>query len=115
MALVTNVDGASTIELFDISSGWDARVALPSPDLPLGVVVGVQWSPDGARLAFTFAPPNDAVNIMLWDVASQTPSFAPRAAPAAAFPTAAFVAPQLVRYPTFDGRQIPAYLFLPLR
>ena len=65
LALVTNVDGASRIELFDISSGWEGRTSLPSPDLPLGVVVGAQWSPDGARLAFTFAPPNDAVNIWL--------------------------------------------------
>jgi dipeptidyl aminopeptidase/acylaminoacyl peptidase len=112
LALVTNVDGASRIELFDISSGWEGRVALPSPDLPLGVVAGAQWSPDGARLAFTFAPPNDAVNIMLWDIASQTLAPATRSA-RGGLPDVAFVSPQLVRYPTFDSREIPAYLFLP--
>ena len=29
LALVTNVDGASHIEIFDIASGWEGRVALP--------------------------------------------------------------------------------------
>lgn len=112
LALVTNVDGASRIELFDISSGWEGRTSLPSPDLPLGVVAGAQWSPDGARLAFTFAPPNDAVNIWLWDIASQTLTPATRSA-RGGLPAETFVSPQLVRYPTFDDRQIPAYLFLP--
>ncbi|HKT39094.1 MAG TPA: alpha/beta fold hydrolase, partial [Ktedonobacterales bacterium] len=112
LALVTNVDGASRIELFDISAGWEGRTSLPSPDLSPGVVVGAQWSADGARLAFTFAPPNDAVNIWLWDIASQTLTPATRSA-RGGLPDEAFVSPQLVRYPTFDDRQIPAYLFLP--
>ena len=112
MALVTNVDGASHIELFDIADGWEGRTALPSPDLPQGVVVGVQWSPDGERVAFTFAPPDDAMDIWIWDVANQTLSRATASA-RGALPDSAFVAPQLVRYPTFDGRQIPSYLFLP--
>ncbi|MGE5334901.1 MAG: alpha/beta fold hydrolase [Nitrososphaerota archaeon] len=112
MALATNVDGASRIEIFDIAAGWDGRIALPSPDLPLGVVVGMQWSPDGARLAFTFAPPNDAANIWLWDMASQTLVPATRSA-RGGLPDSAFASPQLVRYPTFDNREIPAYLFLP--
>ncbi len=112
LALVTNVDGTSKIELFDISSGWDARLPLPSPDLPLGVAVGAQWSPDATRLAFTFASPTDAVDIYLWDVARRSLTRATRSA-RAALPAAAFVAPQLVRFTSFDGLQIPAYLFLP--
>ena len=112
LALVTNVAGASGIALFDISSGWEGRTALPAPELPLGVVVGAQWSPDGARLAFTFAPPNDAVNIWLWDVASQKLTPATRSA-RGGLPDSAFVSPRLVSYPTFDSREIPAYLFLP--
>jgi dipeptidyl aminopeptidase/acylaminoacyl peptidase len=112
LALVTNVDGASHIEIFDVAAGWDGRVALPAPNLPLGVVVDPQWSPDGALLAFTFAPANDAVNVWLWDIASQTLTPATRSA-RGGLPDTAFVSPQLVRYPTFDDREIPAYLFLP--
>jgi dipeptidyl aminopeptidase/acylaminoacyl peptidase len=112
LALVTNVDGASRVELFDIAAGWEGRVALPSPDLPEGVVAGVRWSPDGARIAFTFAPPDDAMDVWIWDVASQTRRRATQSARGGLADTA-FVAPQLVRYPTFDERQIPAYLFPP--
>ncbi|HEY7342714.1 MAG TPA: S9 family peptidase [Ktedonobacterales bacterium] len=112
LALVTNVDGASRIEIFDISSGWEGRTILPSPELPLGMVAGAQWSPDGTRLAFTFALPNDAVNIWLWDIASQKLTPATRSA-RGGLPEEEFVSPELVRYPTFDDRQIPAYLFLP--
>jgi dipeptidyl aminopeptidase/acylaminoacyl peptidase len=112
LALVTNVDGASHIEIFDVAAGWDGRVALPAPTLPLGVVVDPQWSPDGTLLAFTFAPPNDAVNVWLWDIASQTLTPATRSA-RGGLPDTAFVSPQLIRYPTFDEREIPAYLFLP--
>jgi dipeptidyl aminopeptidase/acylaminoacyl peptidase len=112
LALATNVDGASRVELFDVSSGWDARTPLPSPDLPQGVAAGMQWSPDAARLAFTFAPPDDAADICLWDTASRSLTRVTRSA-RAALPDAAFAAPQLVRYPSFDGLRIPAYLFLP--
>jgi dipeptidyl aminopeptidase/acylaminoacyl peptidase len=112
MALVTNVDGASQVEIFDITAGWEGRVALPSPDLPQGVVAGVQWSPDGTRIAFTFAPPDDAMDVWIWDVASQTRWRATQSA-RGGLPDTAFVAPQLAHYPTFDERQIPAYLFLP--
>src|SRR5262245_27040432 len=112
LALVTNVDGASHIEIFDVTAGWDGRVALPAPTLPLGVVVDPQWSPHGVLLTFIFAPPNDAVNVWLWDIASQTLTPATRSA-RGGLPDSAFVSPQLVRYPTFDDREIPAYLFLP--
>jgi dipeptidyl aminopeptidase/acylaminoacyl peptidase len=112
MALVTNVNGASKIELFDIAGGWEPRTALPAPDLSQGVVVSVQWSPDGDRIAFTFAPPDDAMDIWIWDVARETLRRATASA-RGALPDSAFVTPQLVHYPTFDGRQIPAYLFLP--
>lgn len=112
MALVTNLDGASHIEIFDISMGWEGRIVLPSPELPQGVVVGLRWSPDSSRIAFTFAPPNDARDIWIWDIASQERWRATQSA-RGALPDGAFVVPQLVRYPTFDERQIPAYLMLP--
>jgi dipeptidyl aminopeptidase/acylaminoacyl peptidase len=112
LALATNVDGASRIEIFDIAAGWEQRASLPSPTLPQGVVAGLRWSPDGTRIAFTFAPPDDAMDVWIWDVASATQWRATRSA-RGGLPDAAFTAPQLVRYPTFDGRQIPAYLFLP--
>jgi dipeptidyl aminopeptidase/acylaminoacyl peptidase len=112
MALVTNLDGASHIELFDVSAGWEGRIQLPSPDLPMGIIMGPQWSPDGRRLAFTFSPPDDATDIWMWDVESQALRRVTKSS-RGALPDSAFVAPQLMRYPAFDGLEIPAYLYLP--
>lgn len=112
LAIVSNVDGASRLELFDVSAGWEGRASLLAPELPLGVVAGAQWSPDGARLAFTFSPPDDAVDVWIWDVARGDLRRLTRSARGGLARTA-FVAPTVVRYPTFDGRQIPALLYLP--
>jgi dipeptidyl aminopeptidase/acylaminoacyl peptidase len=63
-------------------------------------------------VAFTFAPPDDAIDIWIWEVAGGA-LWRATASARGALPDSAFVAPQLMHYPTFDGRQIPAYLFLP--
>ncbi len=114
MALTTNEDGYSQLELFDVSAGWDARQALPSPgkSLPRGVLRELTWSKDGKRLAFTLDSANDASDIWIWDVEERVLWRATRSA-LGGIPQPAFVAPSLVHYPTFDEREIPAFLFLP--
>ncbi|HEX6777025.1 MAG TPA: alpha/beta fold hydrolase, partial [Ktedonobacterales bacterium] len=112
LALVVNEDGYSRLELYDISAGWEQRKALPPPALQPGTVRDLTWSKDGARLAFTHDVPNDAPDIKVWDVAEQALWRATRSA-RGGLPRARFVLPSLVHYPTFDGREIPAFLFLP--
>lgn len=112
MALVLNEDGYSRLELFDVSQGWEARQALPVPDLPGGVIFGVTWSRDGQRLAITCFPPDDAVDVWIWDVPEKQLWRATRSS-LGGIPRETFVAPMLTHYPTFDGRQIPAFLYLP--
>ena len=60
LALTTNEDGYSRLELFDIAQGWERRQPLPVPTLPRGVVFGLEWSPDGTQLAFTLDRADDA-------------------------------------------------------
>ena len=112
LALVTNVDGYSRLELFDVSDGWEARRTLPTPTLPPGVVCETTWARDGARLAFTLDGAGDAPDIYVWDVAAATLWRATRSA-TGGIPRERFVAPTLVRYPTFDAREVPAFLYLP--
>jgi dipeptidyl aminopeptidase/acylaminoacyl peptidase len=112
LALVTNVDGYSRLELFDIARGWEARRELPVPDVRQGVVREVTWSRDGRRLAFTLEAADANPDVWVWDVAERTLWRATRSA-RGGIPASAFVAPSLVRFPTFDGRDIPAFLFLP--
>ena len=113
MALVTNEDGYSRLELFDVAAGWEARRALPIPaTLPRGVVRELTWSQDGKRLALTLDLADDATDIWVWDIAERILCRATRSV-TGGIPPQVFVAPSLLRYPTFDGRQVPAFLYLP--
>lgn len=112
MAIVTNEDGYSKLELFDVTQGWEQRRHLQGPMLPNGVVNELAWSRDGQRLAVTFACANDSPDIFVWDLERGIVWRATRSS-LGGIPRAAFVNPSLVRYPTFDGREIPAYLYLP--
>ena len=112
MAVVTNEDGYARLELFDISRGWPQRRTLKSPGLPAGVVSELVWSQDGTRLALTFLSPDDASDIWIWDINSAVVVRATRSS-LGGIPRTSFVVPSLVRYPSFDQRQIPAFLYLP--
>jgi dipeptidyl aminopeptidase/acylaminoacyl peptidase len=112
LALVTNEEGYSRLELFDVAAGWDLRQSLPGPELPPCTLREVKWSHDGRRLAFTLDTANDAPDIWVWDVGERILWRATRSA-RGGIPRERLVTPSLVRYPTFDGRQIPAFLFLP--
>ncbi len=112
MALVTNVDGFSRLELFDTADGWDNRTELDVPALPQGVVSEVTWSRDGTRLAFTLSVANDAPDVWVWDIAEKVLWRATRSA-LGGIAQESFVTPSLVHYPTFDSRLIPAFLYQP--
>jgi dipeptidyl aminopeptidase/acylaminoacyl peptidase len=114
MALVTNEDGYSRLELFAVSNGWEARQALPAPglSLPRGVLREITWSKDGKRLAYTIDSADDASDVWVWDVEKRVHWRATRST-TGGIPRASFAEPALVRYATFDGREIPAFLYLP--
>jgi len=111
MALIINEDGYSRLLLYDVSLGWDARVEMHVPDLPRGTY-GVTWSKDGKRLAIVVYTATDAPDVWIWDVQEETLWRATRSS-LGGIPQDSFVSPSLVRYTTFDGRQIPAFLYLP--
>jgi len=112
LALITNNDGFSRLELFDVSAGWEGRQSLPEPALPKGDMSELRWSRDGRRLAFTLNTADDAPDVWIWDVEDSILWRATHSS-LGGIPRETFVAPTLVHYPTFDGREIPAFLYLP--
>jgi len=112
MALVTNEDGYSQLGLFDVANGWGERKPLLTPTLPRGVVFETVWSQDGTRLAITMITPDDSADIWVWDTREGVVARATHSA-TGGIPHEAFAAPSLVRYPTFDEREVPAFLYLP--
>ncbi|GHO86199.1 S9 family peptidase [Dictyobacter formicarum] len=112
LAMAVNEDGYSTLALFDVSQGWEQRQALLTPTLPRGVIYDLTWSEDGSRLALTYATADDTMDVWVWDLVAGAIARATQSA-RGGIPRTSFVNPSLVHYPTFDGRQIPAFLYLP--
>ncbi len=113
LAFVSNEDGIDRLHVLSLP---DHR-AIELPELPIGLVGGLAFSPDGNRLALTLntaTSPSDAYVIDLTDakLARWTRS------EVGGLDTDRFVSPTLVRYPTFDRvdgkpRTIPAFYYRP--
>jgi dipeptidyl aminopeptidase/acylaminoacyl peptidase len=102
---VFNVDGASRLHVTGPREIWEA-------DLPAGIIAGLRISRDGKRLGFTLARPDAPADAYTYEVAekklarwtfSETGGLDP----------SSFVVPQPVRYRSFDGREIPLYVYRP--
>ncbi|MBW3560246.1 MAG: prolyl oligopeptidase family serine peptidase [Proteobacteria bacterium] len=108
LAYAINEDGWSRIVVQDFRT----RRALPAPGLPRGVVGGLEWAPDNRRLAITLSTPNSAGDVYSFDAASgklDRWTFSELGG----LDPAALVEPGLIRYRSFDGRQIPAFIYKP--
>ncbi|GCE16932.1 S9 family peptidase [Dictyobacter kobayashii] len=112
LAMSVNEDGYSTLTLFDIAQGWEQRQPLLTPTLPRGVVYELTWSEDGSRLALSYTTADDALDVWVWDLEAGAITRATQSS-RGGIPQSSFVNPSLVHYPTFDGREIPAFLYLP--
>ena len=107
LAVTRNVGGYSGLLLFNGRGG-----RLPDPEVPRGVVGGLAFSRDSARLLFTLVGPTRNPDVWTLD----PPDGEARRltlSSTAGIPPKSFRRPGLVRYPTFDGREIPAVFYEP--
>lgn len=105
VAFTVNHDGATKLYLLD---GEQRREI----STPLGVISGVEFSPDGETLGFTLARPSspaDAYSVKLdgGELVRWTYSEAGGIDPSK------FVEPTRIAFKSFDDREIPAYFFKP--
>ncbi|HEY7975337.1 MAG TPA: S9 family peptidase [Ktedonobacterales bacterium] len=112
LALATNENGYSRLEIYDVSAGWEGRQPLSAPDLGPCVLSDLIWSSDGRRLAFARESATAPLDVWTLDVTSGALTQATRSA-TGGVARDSFVNPTLVHFPTFDERQIPAFLFTP--
>jgi dipeptidyl aminopeptidase/acylaminoacyl peptidase len=112
LAWLENDEGFSRVRVRDLETGKD----MPDPKLPKGTASGfgsgLSLSRDGARLALAWDQPARPPEIYVVETASgdARPVTESRAAGLAAL---ALRDPELIRYPSFDGREIPAWLYRP--
>lgn len=107
LAYAINEDGSSRLVLREVEIGREQSVS----GLPLGVAEGLTWDAAGTRLAFSFGGPRDPAAI--WTCGRD--GIGQRVTPVdfGSFDPASLVEPETIRYPSFDGREIPALWFRP--
>ena len=106
LAWTTNEDGYDRMSIRDLNSGRD----LPTPPVD-GQFSGFAFTESGS-MVMGFASATNTNDIWLWDW--RAPEFSKLThSTYAGIDPSQFRAPELIRYPTFDGRDIPAFLYLP--
>jgi dipeptidyl aminopeptidase/acylaminoacyl peptidase len=102
-----NVDGYSDVLLF---SGRGSR--MPDPEIPSGIVGGFEFSPDSGRLAFTLTAPERNPDVWVVELPDGEARRLTRSS-TAGIPPRRFRKPLVLRYTSFDGREIPALFYEP--
>ncbi len=107
VAFLINENGLSRLFVWTPETGQRSDF-----QLPLGVVSGLEFSVDDGSLGFTLARPEapaEAYSLRLADGELTRWTFSE----VGGLNPASFVAPTRIQFKSFDGRQIPAYLYKP--
>ena len=80
--------------------------------LPLGIASNLEFSPDGKQLGFTLARPNGPAEAYRVPVAGGEPTRWTYSEVGGLDP-ASFVVPERIKFASFDGREIPAWIYRP--
>jgi dipeptidyl aminopeptidase/acylaminoacyl peptidase len=102
-----NVNGMSELSIVDVKTGK----ALKGPKLPEGgFISNLQVSRDASKIAFNMTSPTEAGAIYVYDRKSDKLERITQPNLAGIDPTT-FVKSKFITYPSFDGKEIPAYLY----
>ena len=108
LAFVTNEDGLSVLRLYATKT----RDVTAPEGIPNGIIGSLKWHANGEDLAFTVTSarsPSDvySLNVLTGEVSRWTRS------ETGGLNAEAFQEPELVRWPSFDGREISGFLTRP--
>jgi dipeptidyl aminopeptidase/acylaminoacyl peptidase len=116
LAWLVNEDGYDRLKLRDTETGRD----LPVPDLPDGArphLTGFQppiaLSADGSHAAVILAGPRRPPDVYVVDTATGAARAVTESWIGGGFAEDELTPVELISYPSFDGRQIPAWLYRP--
>jgi dipeptidyl aminopeptidase/acylaminoacyl peptidase len=115
-----NENGIGTLHVVDVSMRNGVMTASaprePKFDPPLSpsIISGLLWHPDTKQeaLAFTLANARSPSDVFVWDVRGSTVARWTESE-TGGLPASQFMQPELVRWPSFDGREITGFLYLP--
>ena len=108
LAFFVNEDGVSKLRFLDTATGRP----LPSPELPAGVAQGLTFRRGTHEVGFALSWARAPSDVYSYDVGTARLERW-TASEAGGMNTESFSLPRLVRYPSFDGRSIPAFVYRP--
>ncbi len=108
LAYVTNEDGLAGLYLLGLNSGK----ALAAPKLPIGQVDRISFDSKSQKLGFSIDRATNPADVYAFRLGDKTLTRW-TASEVGGLNTAVFAEPSLVRYPSFDGRSIPAFVYKP--
>lgn len=108
IAYVTNEDGASVLHLLST----ETEKELPQPKIPVGVIGGVEWHENGRDLGFTLSSARASRDAYSLDVTTGELTRWTESETGGLDPTT-FAEPELVKFASFDGQKISAFLYRP--
>lgn len=108
LAYSTNEDGYSRVTVRDFVT----RRALPQPQTPDGVLTGMDFAPDNTRLAMSFSAAKTAGDVWVFDLA-QGATTRWTTSELGGLDPEKLVEPELIRFKSFDGLSIPAFVYRP--
>ena len=106
MAWIVNEDGYARLHLAEVETGRE----LPIPDLS-GIIGDVVFS-ESSRMLFTFNSSTQTTDVWSWDWNNRKLEKLTYSVYAGIDP-AIFTEPKLIKYKSFDGLEIPGFLYLP--
>lgn len=103
VAVGINENGWSRVAIHRLDGVGDVR----SIDIPRGTIDRFSWAPDSQSVAFGLSTATDPSRLLVAGLDGHVTTFGDDSSSA----RPSVVEPELIHYPTFDGRQIPAFFF----
>lgn len=107
-AHVSNREGFSELDIYNPKKRGKDAVKLPAQ----GIVGGLNFSNDGKYLAFSFSSAKYNTDIWFYDVEKKSLTQITKS-DRSGIDQNSFVEPRLIKFKSFDGREIPAWYYLP--
>jgi dipeptidyl aminopeptidase/acylaminoacyl peptidase len=111
LAVVVNLDGFGQLRLYDVSTPTAPRER-PRPEVPSGEIAGLEFSADGRTLVFALTRASSPDEVYRLDLASARAERVTRS-DHAGLDTSRLVEPTVERVRSFDGLEVPVFLFRP--
>jgi len=108
LVFILNVDGYSEVYSLNLATKKAKKLNFPTG----GIIGSLKFTADGKKIIFTYQSPVKNQDIYYYDIPTNKYSQITYSS-TAGIPLSSFVKPELVRFKSFDGLEIPGYLYLP--